>query len=84
MMSVQNELRRRSWRQSGGRNEQRPEPVTALLNVSVLPAHAPSALQSTSNKRTLRSKALQLQSYVICFAALNLMPSGMSYHVCSA
>ena len=52
--------------------------MTALLNVSVLPARALSALQSTSNNRTFRSKALQLQPYVICFAMLKLMPSGMS------
>ena len=75
MMGVQNELRRRSCRQSGGQNGQRPEPVTALLNVSVLLAYAPSALQSTSNKRASCSKALQLQLYVICFAAFNLTPS---------
>jgi len=78
VLSVQKELSRLSWRQSGGRNWQRPKPATALLNVSVLPAHALSALQPTSSKRALRSKALQLQPYVIRFAALNLVPSDMS------
>lgn len=78
MMSVPRKHRRRSWRQSGGRNEQRPEPMTALLNVSILPAHAPSAHQSISNKRALCSKAVQLQPYVIGFAALSSATSLLS------
>ncbi len=78
MMSVPTKQRRRSWRQRGGQNEQKPEPVIALPNVSVLPAHEPSAHQSISNKRALCSKAVHLQPYVICFAALSSASSLLS------